>query len=50
MSKYFPRLSSQSCVIDSIDTLIDNNRNQLFITTLENHPIDFTCNGNENSR
>ncbi|KAL3989737.1 Glypican family protein [Acanthocheilonema viteae] len=33
MSKYFPRLFSQSSVIDSIDALIDSIRNQLFITT-----------------
>ncbi|EFO23365.1 hypothetical protein LOAG_05120 [Loa loa] len=33
MSKYFPRLFYQPSVIDSIDALIDNIRNQLFITT-----------------
>ncbi|VDM11034.1 unnamed protein product, partial [Wuchereria bancrofti] len=33
ISKYFPRLFNQSSVIDSIDALIDNIRNQLFITT-----------------
>uniref|UniRef100_A0A0R3QT31 DUF2116 family Zn-ribbon domain-containing protein n=1 Tax=Brugia timori TaxID=42155 RepID=A0A0R3QT31_9BILA len=33
MSKYFPRLFGQSSVIDSFDALIDNIRNQLFITT-----------------
>ncbi|EJW71508.1 hypothetical protein WUBG_17587, partial [Wuchereria bancrofti] len=34
ISKYFPRLFNQSSVIDSIDALIDNIRNQLFITTV----------------
>ncbi|MCP9263419.1 hypothetical protein DINM_006143 [Dirofilaria immitis] len=33
MSKYFPRLFTQPSVTDSIDALIDNIRNQLFITT-----------------
>uniref|UniRef100_A0A915PX57 Uncharacterized protein n=1 Tax=Setaria digitata TaxID=48799 RepID=A0A915PX57_9BILA len=33
MSKYFPRLLGQPSVVDSIDELIDNIRNQLFITT-----------------